>query len=168
MRVALACLLAGTAALAGCAAASGPTPSLAPRTAEAIDPRLPVVSLAAPGAVDRALAARLDELVRAARQSDGAFAAASDRARQATAAAGAPRSESWIFAQQAVSEAVAARAPTTRALGDIDALAAAALVRQGGIATADLAAIEAAAAEVGALDRRQAQAIAALQAGLGG
>jgi hypothetical protein len=61
-----------------------------------------------------------------------------------------------------------ARAPTTRALGDIDALAAAAIARQGGIAPADLAAIEGAAEEVSALDRRQAQVIDALQASLGG
>jgi hypothetical protein len=67
-----------------------------------------------------------------------------------------------------VSAAVAARAPTTRALGDIDALAAAALARQGGIAPADLRAIEAAAAQVGVIDRRQAQVIDALQSRLGG
>jgi len=163
-----ACLVAATAAIAGCAAATGPIPSLAPRAAEAIDPRLPVASTAVAGPVDPALAARLGELVRGARQSDGAFAAAAAEARRAAAAAGMPQSESWIVAQQAVSEAVAARAPTTRALGDIDALAASAVARQGGIAPADLTAIEAAAEEVGTLDRRQAQAIDALQASLGG
>jgi hypothetical protein len=63
---------------------------------------------------------------------------------------------------------VAARAPTTRALGDIDGIAATALAQQGGIAPADLAAIESAAAEIGAIDRRQAQAIADLHARLGG
>nr|MBA3511606.1 hypothetical protein [Sphingomonas sp.] len=78
------------------------------------------------------------------------------------------QSESWVVAQQALSAAVAARGPTTRALGDIDALAASALARQGGIAPADLAAIEAAAAQVGALDRRHSQTIDALQARLGG
>ncbi|MGI8611319.1 MAG: hypothetical protein ACR2KH_03450, partial [Sphingomicrobium sp.] len=73
-----------------------------------------------------------------------------------------------VVAQQAVSAAVAARGPTTRALGDIDALAAAALAGQGGIAPTDLAAIEAAAAEVAAIDRRHSQMIDALQARLGG
>jgi hypothetical protein len=77
------------------------------------------------------------------------------------------QSESWIVAQQAVSAAVAAREPTARALGDIDAIAAFALATQGGIAPADLAAIEEAAAQVGAIDRRQAQVINALQARLG-
>ena len=73
-----------------------------------------------------------------------------------------------LVAQQAVSAAVAARGPTSRALGDIDALAAAALVRRGGIGPADLAAIEGAAAEVGAIDQRQTRTIDALQARLGG
>ena len=106
--------------------------------------------------------------MRAAQQGDGAFAAASAEARRLAAAAGAAQSESWVVAQQAVSAAVAARAPTTRALGDIDAIAASALARQGSIAPADLRAIEEAAAEVGAIDRRQAQTIDALQARLGG
>ena len=159
---------AAAAALAGCTAATGPAPSLAPRSAEAIDPRLPVVSTAVARPVEAALAARLDGLVRAARQSDGAFTVAAGEARRLAAAAGAPQSESWIVAQQALSGAVAARAPAARALGDIDALAASAVARQGGIAPADLAAIEDAAAQVGAIDRRQAQAIDALQARLGG
>ena len=162
------CLLAASAAIAGCTAATGPGPSLAPRGAEAIDPRLPVVGTTVQRPVDAALAARLGELVRAARQGEGAFAAAAGEARRLAAAAGAPQTESWIVAQQALSAAVAARGPTSRALGDIDAIAASALVRQGGIAPADLEAIEAAAAEVGAIDRRQAQAIDALQASLGG
>ena len=83
-------------------------------------------------------------------------------------AAGSSQSESWVLAQQAVSAAVAARAPTTRALGDIDEIAATELARRGGIAPANLAAIEAAAAEVGAIDRRQAEAIDDLEARLGG
>jgi hypothetical protein len=155
-------------ALAGCTATTGPGPSLAPRTAESIDPRVPVVSTAIARPVDPALVAQLGELVRAAQQGDGAFAAAAGEAQRLATSAGAAQSESWIVAQQAVSAAVAARAPTTRALGDIDALAASALARQNGIAPADLGAIEAAAAEVGAIDRRQAQVIDALQARLGG
>ena len=160
--------VAAMAALAGCTAATGPGPSLAPRSAEAIDPRVPVVSTAVARPVDAALAARLGELVRAAEQGDGAFVAAAGDARRLAAAAGAAQSESWIVAQQALSAAVAARGPTARALGDIDALAASALARQGGIAPADLRAIEQAAAQVGAIDRRQAQVIDALQSRLGG
>ena len=159
--------LAAILAVAGCAAPPGPAPSLAPRGAEAIDPRIPVTAGSVQRPVDRALAVRLAELVGLARQGESAFAAAASEAQRLAAVAGAPRTESWVVAQQAVSAAVAARGPTTRALGDIDSLTAAALVRQGGIAPADLAAIEAAAAEVGAIDRRQALAIDALQARLG-
>jgi len=161
-------VLSALLALGACTAATGPGPSLAPRSAESIDPRVPVVSTTVPRPADPALVARLDELVRVARQGDGAFAAAGREAERVAASAGAAQSESWIVAQQAVSAAVAARAPTTRALGDIDALAASALARQNGIAPADLRAIEAAAAEVGAIDGRQAKVIDALQARLGG
>jgi hypothetical protein len=142
-------------AISGCSTPQGAVPSLAPRAAEAIDPRVPVGGQAEQRPVDATLAARLAELIGLARQGDGAFAAAAGEAQRLAAAAGAPQSESWVVAQQAVSAAVAARGPTARALGDIDALAAAALVRRGGIAPADVAAIEAAAAEVGAIDRRQ-------------
>jgi hypothetical protein len=162
------CALAAILGLAACTTPAGPLPSLAPRTAEAIDPRIPVVSTVVARPVDPALAARLGDLVRLARQGDNAFDAAASEARRLTVAAGAPSSENWIVAQQSVSIAVAARAPTTRALGDIDAIAASALVRQGRIAPADLQAIESAAAEVGAIDRRQAEVVAALQARLGG
>ena len=158
--------LSALLALAGCTAATGPGPSLAPRSAETIDPRVPVVSTVVARPVDPALAVRLGDLVRSARQGDGAFAVAAGEARRLAASAGAAQSQSWIVAQQAVSAAVAAREPTTRALGDIDALAAAALARQNGIAPADLRAIEAAAAEVGAIDQRQAQVIEALEARL--
>jgi hypothetical protein len=154
-------------AIGACSAPPGPVPSLAPRAAETIDPRLPVGDGAVQLPVDRALAGRLAELIALARQGDSAFAAAAEEAQRLAASAGAPQSESWVVAQEAVSAAVAARGPTARALGDIDALAAAALVRRGGIAPADLAAIEGAAAEVGAMDRRQAGTIDALQRRLG-
>ena len=141
---------------------------LAPRSAEAIDPRVPVVSAAVQRPVDPALAERLAVLIRQARSGDSAFVVAAGQAQRLVASAGAPQTESWVVAQQAVSAAVAARAPTTLALGDIDGIAAAALAKHGGIAPADLAAIDAAAGEVGAIDRRQAQAIEALHASLGG
>ena len=159
--------VAGAFAIAGCAGAPGPGPSLAPRTAEAIDPRVPVANSTVQRPADNALIARLAELVGQARQGEAAFVTAAGDARRLAAAAGPPRSESWVIAQQAVSVAVAARGPTTRALGDIDGIAAATVARQAGIAPADLAAIEAAAAEVGAIDRRQALAIDTLQARLG-
>jgi hypothetical protein len=62
---------------------------------------------------------------------------------------------------------LAARDPTARALGDIDALGATMLQTQGGLAPNDLAAIQSAGAEVAALDQRQADRIKALQERLG-
>jgi hypothetical protein len=82
-------------------------------------------------------------------------------------AAGARGSESWIAAQQALSAAVAARAPTVRALADIDEASAQALQQQGGIAPNDFAAVEQAAATVAAIDQRQAARIDAVQRRLG-
>ena len=77
--------------------------------------------------------------------------------------AGPVSSESWIAAQQALSAAIAARKPTVGALADIDAVGASALQVQGGIAPNDLEAIQAAAAEAGAIDQRQAARIDAIQ-----
>ena len=163
----LAILLALTA-LAACSTAPSAAPSLAPRPAEAIDPRVPVTGGTDTRPVDPALAARLSTLVAQAASGDSAFRSAAAEAERLAANAGARESESWIAAQQAVSAVVAARAPTTAALSDIDALAADALRTRGDLSPSDLAAIEAAAAEVGALDLAQAQVIDALQAKLGG
>ena len=52
----------------------------------------------------------------------------------------------------------------TSALGDIDALGAERIKRLGGIAAADLAAINAAAARVAEIDEREASVIARIQA----
>ena len=150
--------------MAGCATPSGPAPSLAPRAAEAIDPRVPVVTATTPQMVNPALVRRLADLVAQARNGENAFVIAAGEAQRLAAASGEPQSENWIVAQEAVSAVVAARAPTTKALGDIDGIAATSLETKGGIAPADLAAIEAAAAEVGAIDRRQARTIKMVQA----
>jgi hypothetical protein len=117
--------------------------------------------------VRAALASRLGELVAEARSGDVAFESAASEAERLAAAAGAPQSEGWIAAQEALSAAAAARGPTVSALGDIDALGANALQTQGGIAPNDLAAIKSAGAEVGAIDQRQADRIKAIQARLG-
>jgi hypothetical protein len=155
-------------AVTACSATPGPIPSLAPRAAEAIDPRVPIVSVPPSGAIDPALSARLADLLNEVRAGNQAFAAANDEAERLVSAAGEPASESWIAAQQAVSVLVAARGRTARALSDIDAIAAQRLISAGGIAPANFAAIEAAAAEAGAVDQRQAASIDSLQARLGG
>jgi hypothetical protein len=155
------------AALAACSSPGGPPPSLLPRAAEAIDPRVPVVKPMNARPVDAALARRLAELVETARSGDGAFAEAASAAERLAEGAGAPQSESWIAAQEALSAAVSAREPIARALGDIDAIGADRLHSQGGLAPADLAAIRGAGAEVAAIDERQAARIDAIQRRLG-
>jgi hypothetical protein len=113
--------------------------------------------------VDPALAEKLASLVAQARNGNAAFEAAAARAEALVAAAGAAQGESWIAAQQALSQAVAARAPTARALGDADALAAVAIAAKGGIAPADFAAIRSAAEIIADIDHRQAARIDALR-----
>jgi hypothetical protein len=150
-----------------CSGNGGPYPSLQPRAAERIDPRVPVVRPMNDRPVSPALASRLAELVVQARVGDAAFGPVCARARSLADAAGEPKSESWIAAQEALSAAIAARSPTANALGAIDALGATRLQAQGGLAPSDLAAIQGAAAEVGAIDRRQAETVAAILQRLG-
>jgi hypothetical protein len=159
--------LASILALVACSAPGGPYPSLQPRPAEAIDPRLPVVRPVNDRPVTPALASRLAALVGEARSGSAAFDDAAAEAERLAASAGSPQSEGWIAAQEALTAAIAARRPTATALGDIDALAATALQAQAGLAPNDLAAIKSAQSEVGALDARQAARIDAIQKRLG-
>jgi hypothetical protein len=154
-------------ALSGCTVPGGPYPSLAPRAAEAIDPRVPVVRPMNDRPAGAALTARLAALVDQAQSGDAAFDAAVAEAERLAANAGAPQSEGWIAAQEALTAAIAARKPTATALGDIDEIAATALQTQRGIAPNDLAAIRSAAERVSAMDRRQAERIDAIQKRLG-
>lgn len=153
--------------LSACSAPGGPYPSLQPRAAEAIDPRVPVTRPTNDRAVDAALAARLASLVAQARGGESAFDAAASAAARLASSAGAPRSESWIAAQEALTAAIAARRSTASALSDIDELGAAALQKNGGLAPSDLLAIRHAGAEVAAIDEKQAQMIAQIQRRLG-
>jgi hypothetical protein len=162
-------LILAAGALGGCASTPrGLAPSLAPRAAESIDPRLPVVANVVTVPAGAAVVERLAELLAAARAGDAPFRAAAGVAERLAGSAGSSQGEGWILAQQALSAAVAARAPTTRALGDIDAIGGAALEVRGGLSPADLAAIEQAGAELAALDRMQAARLRAIQARLGG
>ena len=153
--------------LGACSSAGGPYPSLQPRAAEEIDPRVPVTRPMNDRPVAPALASRLAALIDQARSGDAAFQGAASDAERLASSAGAPQSESWISAQEALTAAIAARKATAQALGDIDEIAATALQTQGGIAPNDLAAIQSAAAEVGAIDGRQAERIDAIQRRLG-
>jgi hypothetical protein len=163
--LALVLLIASLAA--GCTGPSGDIPSLQTRAAESMDPRIPVERPLNDRPADPALVARLGALVAEARAGETRFAAAIEAAERAADGAGAPQTESWIVAQEALSGAVEARGAAAVALGAIDSIGADLLARQGGLAPSDKQAIEEAAELVGAIDRRQAVAISTLQAKLG-
>jgi hypothetical protein len=116
---------------------------------------------------DASLTSRLAQLVAQAHAGDGEFEPAAAEAQRLAAGAGAPQSESWIAAEEALTRAVAARDATARALGDIDTLGGDRLQANAGLAPSDLAAIQRASAEVGAIDERQSRTIKAIQAALG-
>jgi len=160
-------LLCSLCAAGGCSSPKIAPPSLAPRAAEAIDPRLPVERALVERPVAAGLTGRLAELLAEARSGEAAFRSALGAAQRAAAVAGPLRSESWIAAQEALSALEAARAPTPKALADIDALAGTEIKARNGIGADDLAAIRQAAAEAGALDAAQRGEIAALNARIG-
>jgi len=148
--------------LSGCATATH-APSLAPRAAEAIDPRVPVPEPVLSTVPTAGLVEKLDSLIAQATTGDQAVSPLIERARALADAAGPKESESWVVAQQALSAAVSARLPVTSAVGDIDALGAKRVQTLGGIGAADLKAIGAAAARVAEIDGREASAIDAVQ-----
>ena len=154
--------------LAACAAPVGPSPTLAPRAAEAIDPRVPVEKPVIVNAPSATLQAQLANLISEAQAGDAAFNAAASAAERSAAGSGGPGSEGWVQGQQALSAAQAARIRTTRALGDIDAIAASSLQKTGGMQAGDLIAVQQASAAVADIDRRQAERLKAIQVRLGG
>ena len=152
--------------LGACAASGVNAPSLSPRPAEAIDPRVRVPDPVVRTTPIPALVARLDSLVAQAIAGDRDFQPLVAHAADLARSAGARESESWIAAQQALSIAIAALAPVGSAVGDIDALGAQRVQASGGIGAADLKAIDSAAARVAQIDSREAAAVAQIQAQL--
>ena len=140
-----------------------PEPSLAPRAAEAIDPRLPVPSVVPAGPVDPALVQRLEALVGTVRAGVPLFDARQAEAARLAGQAGPMASESWIEAEKALSLLIEQYGVTTRAAADIDAMASGKLASQRWIAPADQAAITAAAAEVAVISARQADTLGQLK-----
>ena len=153
--------------LIGCAVTSATEPSLARRPAEAIDPRLPIASAPTPGPVDAALAAQLAQLVAEGRAGARLFDAEVGQAQVLANAAGPAQSDSWILAQQALSGLEGARARSTKALADVDALAAARILGGAGLSFSDRTAIEAALSDLRALTDRQVTTFDRLSARLG-
>jgi len=152
--------------LGACSSTGGPYPSLQPRAAEAIDPRIEPVRPINDRPVTPGLASRLAALVSQARSAEATFEPAMATAERLAGNAGASGSEGWIAAQEALSAAIAARRPTAEAQADIDALGASKLQTQGGIAPNDLKAIQTASAEVSSIARRQTDRIAAINRSL--
>lgn len=149
--------------LAACSTAPMREPSLAPRSAEAIDPRLPIPDAIPAGPVDAGLAARLGELVGTVRGATSAFDAQEAQVTRLASSAGPMASESWIAAQQALSILIDRYGVTTRAAADIDALASERLDGQHWIRPADQQAIAAAAADVAAIGDAQHASIERLK-----
>jgi hypothetical protein len=141
----------------------GPEPSLAPRPAESIDPRVPIPDAPAPGEVDPQLANRLEALVADARGGVSAFESREAEASRLAAGAGPAASESWVAAQRSLSRLVEQWGVTTRAAAEIDALAAARLQSQKWIGPANRQAITSAAERVEAINTPQAAAIARIR-----
>ena len=138
---------------------AGPEPSLAPRAAEAIDPRVPIPNMVPSGPVDPALAQRIDALLAEARGGEPAFAALEAEAARIAASAGPVSSEGWVAAQQSLSRLVEQFGVTTRVAADIDALASARLNANGWISPGDQEAIAAASAAVAEISEPQAASI---------
>jgi hypothetical protein len=153
--------LAAALLLAGCAS-DGAFPSLGIRDAERVyaagDPLQTT-----PEAPDRAgLAGRIAAFLAAANEGEAAFARALAAARPLAVRSGAPGSEGWLAAQQAISRVEAARAATTRALGDLDQFSAE-QARQGPLSTADYGQLTGATARLQAQADRQRQAVEQLR-----
>ena len=103
----------------------GSAPSLAKRPFEgSFDVPIQALPVAPPGALPADLAGRLQLWEAEAAKGQSAFSSERDAAARAVSAASgaAIASESWVVAQQAISRLIAARAPTTGALADIDRL----------------------------------------------
>ena len=145
--------------LAACAPTSR-APSLAPRPIESLDRDEPAAATpAAPtGAApaDPALTRRYAAIVAAAHDGDAAFQRDERAARAAVARAtrAAIGSEAWVSAQQEVTALETTRGPVTQALVALDD------ERTSG--TFDEAGLDAAVAEVVAIDTRQRAALAEL------
>ncbi|HVF37747.1 MAG TPA: hypothetical protein VNA29_07385 [Sphingomicrobium sp.] len=153
-------LLLAVAMLGGCATPHvGHEPSLQPRAAEAIEPRVPIPEAVPSGPVDPALARQLGTLLARARAGVPAFEAREAVAARLAAQAGPMASESWVAAQQALSLLVEQFGVTSRAAADIDQLAADRLDQQRWIRPADREAIERASIQLAAISAPQASAI---------
>lgn len=153
------------ALLAACAP-QGSFPSLAPRPIEQLAMDEPVRAVqGAPD--DPELRGRIDTLLTEARRGSTAFAEALPEAVGLADAAGAPGSESWIEAQQALSRLEAARATTLDALTELDRLGLAGSENGRTIGPGDFETLRVAAEEARRLADSQQSELDRLRAALG-
>jgi hypothetical protein len=161
-------LLAATAAiLAGCASDEGDFPSLAQRPSErefAAEQMAPP-KVRPPLPDDPAVASRAGGFVAAAREAEGGFSRAYEVAAAAVARAGAPGSDSWVVAQEAVSRAISAQAPVARIAGELDDYAAA-RARETPVSPGDIGRLQEAASELRGIAEAQGARIRRLEASL--
>lgn len=110
--------------LAGCAGDTGQYPSLLPRPVEQRSEAIQTPEPPPPARADAPLAARLNSLLKQARDGEAAFSTALPATQRAVMAArGAPpASESWVEAQRLISILDSTRVPTTSALATLDSL----------------------------------------------
>lgn len=155
-----------TLALAACSATTANEPSLSPRPAEAIDPRLPVTAEPSNKTVDPATASLVGDLLASAREGAAAFDAAEPRVRSLAARAGPAQSESWIAAQLGLSELGRFRAPGVAAASDLDELRSQRLRSGQPLLASELALFESAAAELRQLNDRLATSYDSIAANL--
>ena len=153
-------------AAAACAP-PGPYPSLEPRPIEKAlaDTEEPRAEVPLPD--DSELPARMRALIDQARKGEADFRGELPAARDAVAKAGPDGSDSWIEAQQAISRLEAARAVTTEALSDLDAMTLA-QANEKGASAADLERMAQAVAAVQALADSQQAEIGRLMGRIGG
>ena len=154
-------VLALSALVAGCAD-PGAYPSLAPRPIEAELAAADEAPPPPPLPDTPEVTARAAALAVEARSGVPAFEAALAVAERAVRGAGGPGSDSWVAAQQAVSRVEAARAVTTRALGELDAYSVAQATTRS-LSPTDLERLAASLAEVQAISDRQSEAVNRLQ-----
>jgi hypothetical protein len=147
----------------GCSATPGAYPSLAPRAVESIDMGAEVRPRpAAPTPVDAGLDARATALLGSVRDARSAFETALAQARPQIAAAGAPGSESWVVAQQALTRVQQARSAMVTAVAELDALR----IAQAQRPPVDMTVLDAAWQEAGVLDAEQAAKLEGIGAAL--
>lgn len=162
--------IAGLLLSAGCATDDGAYPSLAPRPIEGRSDAEPAASVPEAAPADATLKERLTTTIADARKGEADFEAALPAAQRAATAArnAAVSSEAWVAAQTQLSVLDAARAPTARAMTQVDGLYAELIdLAAKGENVSGIAEVAAAQTEVEAIYAKQVERLDALKAILG-